>query len=155
MPLDSTLAPGKDGMYHVSFVGHFSQMQLRLALQHPDMGELQQQFASCVIGRSMDVLDELDPAPSANVIMLTLQLFHSRQDGFSDEELDKLGDLFACIPYQVSCWLIDSPFDPITFICEPIWQLMSPDMQVKRMYWDLDDHDTVTAVATLSDLCRV
>ena len=84
MPLDSTMMAGKDGMYHVSLVGHFSQDQLQLALQHPGLEILQRTFASKVICHLCDVLDDLEPAPNNNVIMLTLQLFHSRQAGFSD-----------------------------------------------------------------------
>ena len=108
-------------------------------------------FGSEVAKQFLDKLQEVS-SNTTQVVMLTLKMYHSRQAGFTDEELDKLGGIFKFIPFEISCYLRSSDFTPLILICEPVWQLLSPATHAIRMPWEMQD-ECVRYVAELSEIC--
>ena len=152
-PLETTLVPNQDSMYHFSLVGHLSQKHLHFILQHPGKQERDLQWLSAerVVAGFADVF-EVDPANDTKVVMLTMKVYHSRQAGYSDDELDQLSELLASVPGYLCCWLMDSELDPVTLMCEPVWQLVGPAGSVNLMYWSLEDSEAISHVVELSEL---
>ena len=152
-PLEATLVPNQDSMYHFSLVGHLSQKDLQFILQHPSRKEhdLQWLFSERVVAGFADVF-KVDPASDTKVVMLTLKVYHSRQVGCSDQDLDRLSEMFASVPGDLCCWLMDSELDPVTLMCEPVWQLVGPAGSVSLMYWRLQDSEAIRHVVNLHEL---
>ena len=148
-PMNPTFLPSNDSCYHASVVGHLSQRHLQYLLQHPDPDS--GGFAEYAVGQLVEAL-KVDASNNTRVVLLTLKVYHSRQAGFSDDELDKLGAVFDSFPSHTRFWLWDSPLQPATLICEPVWQLLSPSKQVSCMYWDVQDPECIDAVAELSEV---
>ena len=88
---------------------------------------------------------------NSNVVMLTLKLYHSRQAGFTDTELDKLGDFFSEVPASAASEAIPSAGTPLIMVCEPVWQLISPAGTIFRVYWGADP-EVIDHVAKFSEL---
>ena len=90
-------------MYHAALVGHFSQKHLQFILQYPEARSLGYEFSECIASHFHGMLDLSAPSNTSNtnVVMLTLKLHHSRQGGFSDEQLDILGSFFQQVPCEV------------------------------------------------------
>ena len=154
-PLTSSIFPGHDRCYHASLTGQISLSHLKFILQHPDLvgADFDRKFGSEVAEQFLDKLQEVS-SNTTQVVMLTLKLYHSRQAGFTDEELDKLGSIFKFkfIPSEISCYLRSSDFTPLILICEPVWQLLSPAKHVNYMPWEMQD-ECVRYVAELPEVC--
>ena len=137
-------------MLHASLVGHFGQ-HLNFILEHPEPAGhfLRLFFADLVTDCLSDKLDMSDA--NSNVVMLTLKLYHSRQAGFTDTELDKLGDFFSEVPASAASEAIPSAGTPLIMVCEPVWQLISPAGTVFRVYWGADP-EVIDPVAKFSEL---
>ena len=87
--LVSSLLPDMHTMLHASLSGHLSQKHLHFILEHPEPTGyfLRAVFAELVTGCLCGKLNM--SVANSNIVMLTLKLYHSRQAGFTDTELDK------------------------------------------------------------------
>ena len=150
-PLTTTMITGSSRCYHISLVGHLDLSHLKFILQHPDLlgADLHHAFGSRVANCLSRIID-LMSSQTTQVVMLTLKVYHSRQDGFSDFELDQLGRLFRALPDEISCYLAEADFEPLTLVCEPVWQLVSPAQVTSCMPWIVQDPDYI---AELSEVC--
>ena len=151
--LKPTFHPNDDSCYHASLVGHLTQMHLQFRFEHPQLqeAELHNCLSEIAVGRLHEAL-QVDAINATKVVMFTLQVYHSRQAGFSDAELDKLGAVFHTFPADASLWLLETPLEPATLMCEPVWQLLSPSKQASCMYWDTEDTESIFRVAQLSEV---
>ena len=159
-PLNSALFPDNNHCYHASLIGHLNQSHLLYILQHPKPAFTwrQGQFAAYAMGRYNEML-KVHPSTVDIVLVFTLQVYHSRQAGLSDDEHDKLSAYFQSFPAQIcrcfSDQMLHAAADrhaPVKVVCEPVWQLISPSKVASCMYWDTEDPDYVHYVGDVSNL---
>ena len=137
-------------MYHAALVGHFSQKHLLFILQYPEALYLAGEFCELLVASHFHGILNLNAASNTsntNAVMLTLKLHHSRQDGFSDEQLDKLGSFFEHVPCETGFRVQRIPGSEVIQICEPVWQLIAPNGGIAHMYWHLEVAEMITHVA--------
>ena len=160
-PLESSVF-NEDFIYHTSVTGHFGQKELQLILYpgSPYIQLLSEYFTKRIIhllspaqAAFSDLDDSYIPGGTA-VFMLTFQLHHSRQTGFTAEELDILGDFIAPLPNAYAPWVLEPENFNRHVICAPAWQLISPAGQVLACYWDIASRIHISRVADLSELCE-
>ena len=156
--LKPTFLPDNDSCYHASLVGHLSQRHLHFLLQHPqpEQAWAYGYFSEHAVNRLDEAL-KVDANNATRIVLFTLKVYHSRQAGFSDDELDKLGAVFRSFPIHTRLWLWETPLaegsdETVTLICEPYWQLMSPSKQASCMEWNTQDAESIDHVAELSEI---
>ena len=149
--LHSTLYPDINKCYHATLRGYFSQCQLQFILQQPQgLKHLSTWFseaAATEFGEKIQV--EMSPSlPTAQIVIFTVKVYHNRQAGFSDDQLDKLGDMFGSLPNHVALYFAEN-IDHVIFICEPRWQLISPSGHASCVSWHMDCVGSVDLVIEL------
>ena len=88
------------------------------------------------------------------VSMLTFQLHHTRQAGFSDEELDGLGFFFRHVPGHgllADHIRAGQVFEGGCIVSTPTWQLVAPDGCSLDLFW-LTDINKINLVASAAAL---
>ena len=147
-PLRSTSYSHITSGYHATLRGYFSQCQLQFILQHPQgLKHLSLWFAEAAAAQ-FDEKMEVDFNSSLGshyFCIFTAKVYHNRQAGFSDDQLDKLGDLFGSVPDHFALYF-DEHMQPMTFICEPAWQLISPSGHASCVSWHMHCMESVDIV---------
>ena len=153
-PARAWLLPITQQVYHLSLVGHLSERHMQYILQQgsSDAALLNEQVIEQFENRIGDELRAGRPELHASAVFMTFKLHHSRQQGFTDSELDRLGTIFADLPWILSgrTRMVD-----IRSICEPLWQLVSPHGQAIGMYWQVTRSRDVDYVAELAQACKL
>ena len=135
--------------YHATLRGYFSECQLQFILQHPQGPKhLSVWFSEAAAAQFDEQLAvEVSSSQAANeVFIFTAKVYHNRQAGFSDDQLDKLGDLFGSLPDHLALYF-QKAMEPTTFICEPRWQLISPSGHASCVSWHMDLTECVHIVS--------
>ena len=145
--LHSTLYPDNTMGCHATLRGYFSQCQLQFILQHPQgpkhLSVLFSEAAAQAFGDKMAM--EMT-GPAAHIIIFTVKVYHNKQAGFSDDQLEKLGDMFGSLPNHLASYF-NEIMEPLTFICEPSWHLIPPSAPAIYVSWRMDCTKSVHLVA--------
>lgn len=163
-PMDSSMFLDKNSCYHATLVGYLGQRHLQFILQHPNPlhAHLHYHFALSAASHFTGKL-VVDPSTADVVIAFTLTVFHSRQGGFSDDELDRLSSAFSSFPELVCCNFVHQMRNggaadhdhPVKLVCEPVWQLLSPTKHASCMHWDTKNTLYVHFVGNVSEVCSI
>ena len=123
--------------YYISLNGHFGPRHLSYIMQQ-DTKDLQC-LAGWTAGTVMQKIKAgfnsmfRDGERLAASVLLRLKLYHGRQDGVSDDELERISMLFARLPWNFNNWCEEQV---LVSVIEPVWQVVSPGGTTVLAHWD-------------------
>lgn len=122
--------------YCISLNGHFGPRHLRYIMQQ-DL-----QDARCLGRRVMRILvqnmkagfDDMfgNDERVASTVLLRFKLYHGRQEGLSDDELERLSIVFTSMPASFGNWCHE---ERLLSMVEPVWQIVSPAGSTLYAHW--------------------
>ena len=151
-PAKGPLLHKEQDLVHVSLIGSFCGKEGQYILQQDDTNldwlgtDLMKLIGDPMSAQLSDMQDE---TMDVGYAFFTLRLYHSRQAGFSDQELECFSKLFSGLPIE---FIRTADEEGMSAICEPRWRLISPSAQVSVQWHILLEH---LQVAELAEVCRI